>query len=207
MIKLSTSILSSSNRLDSINKLNNTTTDYVHIDVMDNRFVPNYQLPLDEVEELKKITKKQFDIHLMMEDPEPFIRNITSNKVESISIHVEIDRDINKLITLIKSYGYNVGLAINPTTEPERLIPYLDEVDKILVMSVEPGYGKQKFIDSTIDKIIKIRNMKADILIEVDGGINDEVIKDINLISDIAVVGSFITNNDNYQEAINKLKI
>jgi len=207
MLKISTSILSSKNRIKSIELLNETNTDYVHIDVMDNKFVHNYQFPINEIIKLAKISNKLFDIHLMVEDPEKYIKNLNLNKVDSITIHIEINKDIDYLIELIKSYGIEVGIAINPNTSITKLNRYIEKVDKILVMSVEPGYGGQKFIDKTVDKIISIRNKKADILIEVDGGINDEVIDKIKYISDIAVVGSYITNSTTYQEAINNLKI
>lgn len=206
MIKISTSILTSNNRIESIKKLNNTNSSYIHIDVMDNKFVPNYQLPIDEVKELSKQSNKLFDIHLMVEDPEKYINSINFKNIYNISIHIEINKDINKLINIIKSKGYSVGLAIKPNTSLELLDKYLDKVDMILIMSVEPGFGGQKFINNSVDRIKYIRNKKPDILIEVDGGINIDTIDKIKYISDIAVVGSYITNSDDYQKAINNLK-
>lgn len=206
MIKISTSILTSNNRIESIKKLNNTNSSYIHIDVMDNKFVPNYQLPIDEVKELSKQSNKLFDIHLMVEDPEKYINSINFKNIYNISIHIEINKDINKLINIIKSKGYSVGLAIKPNTSLELLDKYLDKVDMILIMSVEPGFGGQKFINNSVDRIKYIRNKKPDILIEVDGGININTIDKIKYISDIAVVGSYITNSDDYQKAINNLK-
>lgn len=206
MIKISTSILTSNNRIESIKKLNNTNSNYIHIDVMDNKFVPNYQLPIDEVKELSKQSNKLFDIHLMVEDPEKYINSINFKNIYNISIHIEINKDINKLINIIKSKGYSVGLAIKPNTSLELLDKYLDKVDMILIMSVEPGFGGQKFINNSVDRIKYIRNKKPDILIEVDGGINIDTIDKIKYISDIAVVGSYITNSDDYQKAINNLK-
>ena len=208
MIKISTSILSlsPSERVLSVQKLNNTNTDYIHIDVMDNIFVPNYQLPLEEVNNLGKYSNKPFDIHLMVEDPEPFIKGLTFDNVDTITIHVEIKKDINKLIDLIKSYGYHVGLAINPKTDVSLLERYLTKVDKILVMSVEPGFGKQPFIETTPNKIIDIIVLNQDVLIEVDGGVNNNTISLIDGLSDIVVVGSYITSKEDYQEAINNIK-
>lgn len=206
MLKISTSILSSKNRVKSIELLNETNTDYVHIDVMDNKFVRNYQFPINEIIKLAKISNKLFDIHLMVEDPEKYITKLNLNNVDSITIHIEINKNIDHLIKLIKSYGIEVGIAINPNTSITKLNRYIEKVDKILVMSVEPGYGGQTFIDKTVDKIISIRNKKADILIEVDGGINEETIDKIKYISDIAVVGSYIINSNTYQQAINNLK-
>lgn len=206
MIKIATSILSAKNRIESIKKLNDTDTDYIHIDVMDNIFVPNYQLPIDEVNELGTYTKKPFDIHLMMIDPEPYIRKLKIDNIDCITIHLEINKDITKLINIIKSLGYKVGLAIKPKTDLNLIDKYINSIDKVIIMSVEPGFGGQKFIPESINRIKKLRNKKKDLIIEVDGGINNETIKEIDAISDIAVVGSYITNNDNYEEAINNLK-
>ncbi len=206
MIKIATSILSSKDRIKSIKELNNTSTDYIHIDAMDNIFVPNYQLPLNEVNELGHFSNKPFDIHLMMEDPEPYIKGLNINNVDAITIHLEINKDVDKLINTIKSLGCKVGLAIKPKTDIDLINKYIDNIDKVIIMSVEPGFGGQKFISESINRIKEIRTKRNDIIIEVDGGINDETIKAIDTIADIAVVGSYITNNDNYQEAINNLK-
>ena len=206
MLKISTSLLNAKNRVRSIQELNETTTDYIHIDVMDNKFVRNYQFPVNEIKKLARFSNKVFDVHLMTEDPEKYIKDLNINNVDSITIHVEIDKNINSLIRLIRSYGYEVGLAIKPNTSLNTLNKYLDKIDKVLVMSVEPGFGGQKFIESTVERIIKLRNKKADLLIEVDGGINDETIDKIKYIADIAVVGSYIVNSDDLEEAINNLK-
>ncbi len=206
MLKISTSLLNAKNRIKSIQELNETTTDYIHIDVMDNKFVHNYQFPVNEIKKLARFSNKVFDVHLMTEDPEKYIKDLNINNVDSITIHVEIDKNINSLIRLIRSYGYEVGLAIKPNTNLNTLNKYLDKIDKVLVMSVEPGFGGQKFIESTVERIIKIRNKKADLLIEVDGGINDETIDKIKYIADIAVVGSYIVGSDDLEEAINNLK-
>ena len=206
MIKIATSILSSKDRIESIKKLNDTDIDYIHIDVMDNIFVPNYQLPINEVNKLGLYTQKPFDIHLMMEDPEPYIKELKINNISCISIHLEIHKDINKLINIIKAFGYKVGLAIKPNTNLDLIDKYINNIDKILIMSVEPGFGGQRFIPESVNRIKEIRQKRNDIIIEVDGGINNETIKAIDGIADIAVVGSYITMNDNYQEAINNLK-
>ena len=206
MIKIATSILSAKDRIESIKKLNNTNTDYIHIDVMDNKFVPNYQLPIDEVNELGLYTKIPFDIHLMVEEPEPFIKNLKISNVAAITIHLEIAKNLKQIINLIKSYGYKAGIAIKPNTNINAIDKYIDIIDKVIIMSVEPGFGGQKFKDNAIGRIKAIKNKKQDIIIEVDGGINDETISKIKDITDIAVVGSYITNKDNYQDAINNLK-
>ena len=191
MIKIATSILSAKDRIESIKKLNNTNTDYIHIDVMDNKFVPNYQLPIDEVNELGLYTKIPFDIHLMVEEPEPFIKNLKISNVAAITIHLEIAKNLKQIINLIKSYGYKAGIAIKPNTNINAIDKYIDIIDKVIIMSVEPGFGGQKFKDNAVDRIKAIKNKKQDIIIEVDGGINDETIFKIKDITDIAVVASY----------------
>ncbi len=206
MIKISTSILSATDRIDSIKKLNNTDTDFIHIDVMDNIFVPNYQLPLNEVNELAFYSQKPFDIHLMVEHPTDYIKGLDVHNLDCITIHLEITDNIDKLIELIKSYDCHVGIAIKPNTDINLIDKYIDKIDRVLIMSVEPGFGGQPFLNKSVDRILAIRNKRKDLTIEVDGGINNEIIKKISDIADIAVVGSYITKNDNYQEAINNLK-
>ena len=206
MIKIATSILSSKDRLECIKNLNSTTTDYIHVDVMDGIFVPNYQLPIDEVNKLGNISEKPFDIHLMVNNPNNYINNLNIKNIKAITIHLEINENINKIIDLIKAKGYEAGIAIKPNTNINLIDKYINKINKIIIMSVEPGFGGQKFIDNSVERIKTIRNKRKNIIIEVDGGINEETIKKIDNIADIAVVGSYITNKDNYQEAINNLK-
>ena len=206
MIKIATSILSSKNRIECIKKLNKTTTDYIHIDVMDNIFVPNYQLPIEEVNQLGIYSTKPFDVHLMIENPKEFITKLNIKNIKSITIHLEINKDIDELINLIKSHNYQVGLAIKPNTDINKIDKYINKIDKVIIMSVEPGFGGQKFINKTIDRIKELRKKRKDIIIEVDGGINNITIKKISNNTNIVVVGSYIINNNDYQEAINSLK-
>ena len=140
MIKIATSILSAKDRIKCINKLNNTTTDYIHIDVMDGLFVPNYQLPVKEVNELGRISNKPLDIHLMMEEPEAFIEHLSITNIDCITFHIEIDdeKNISDLINIIRKHGYKTGLAIKPKTDINLLDRYLDIIDKVIIMSVEP---------------------------------------------------------------------
>ena len=206
MIKISTSILASNNRLESIKKLNNTNTDYIHIDAMDGIFVPNTQLKIDEINNLEKISTKPLDVHLMTTNPETYIDNLKNKNIEYITIHIEINKNIYNLINKIKSYGYKVGLSIKPNTNINTIIPYLDKIDLVLIMSVEPGFGGQKFIPSTLNKAKQLKEINKNIIIEMDGGINDTNISKIKEYIDIAVVGSYITNNIDYNQAINNLK-
>lgn len=206
MIKISTSILSSSDRLISIKKLNNSNTDYIHIDTMDGNFVPNKQMNIDEIIELEKISTKPLDIHLMVENPEIYINSLQNKNIEYITIHIEIDKNINNLIKKIKTYGYKVGLSIKPNTNISTIIPYLDKIDLVLIMSVEPGFGGQEFIPSTLEKVKQLRKINESITIEMDGGIKDTNINQLKEYIDIAVVGSYITKKEDYNEAINNLK-
>lgn len=206
MLQISTSILSSQNRIDCIQKLNNTNTDYIHIDTMDGIFVPNTQMPINEIIELAKYSQKKLDIHLMVEDPLSYINNLQNQNIAFITIHLEINKDINQIIKQIKSFGYKVGLSLKPNTSIQEIIPYLDKIDLILIMSVEPGFGGQEFIPTSIDKAKEIRKLNKNIIIEMDGGIKDSNINQIKEHIDIAVVGSYITKNNNYQETINNLK-
>ena len=205
-MKIATSILSANDRKKCIDELNNTSTDFIHIDVMDNKFVPNYQMPINEVNELGLYTKKPFDIHLMMEDPMTFIDKLDVKNTNSITIHLEIDKDLNKIIDTIKAKRYLAGLAIKPNTDLKLIEPYINKIDKVIIMSVEPGFGGQKFIEDSINKVKEIRKKRNDIIIEIDGGINNKTIKKIDNLVDIAVAGSYIVNSNNYEEAINLLK-
>ena len=206
MIKISTSILGANNRIESIQKLNDTNTDYIHIDSMDGKFVPNEQMKLSEILELEKISRKPLDIHLMVENPEEYIQYLENKNIEYITIHIEINKDINKLINMIKSLNYKVGISLKPNTNINSLLPYLNKIDLVLIMSVEPGFGGQQFMPNSLEKAQELRNINKKITIEIDGGIKDTNIQEVKKIVDIAVVGSYITNKENYQEAINILK-
>lgn len=206
MIKISTSILTTNNRIESIKKLNNTKADYLHIDCMDGIFVPNIQMPIEEILELEKYSTIPLDIHLMVESPEKYINKLANKNIKYITIHIEIDKDINNIIDKIKSLGYKVGLSIKPNTDITTLLPYLNKIDLILIMSVEPGFGGQQFMPNSLIKAKKIRDLNQNITIEIDGGIKDTNITEIKEYADIAVVGSYITNSNDYNETINNLK-
>lgn len=206
MIKISTSILSSSNKIESIHKLNNTNNDYLHIDTMDGIFVPNKQMPIEDILEYERISKVPLDIHLMVENPIEYIEKLNNKNIEYITIHYEISKNIENLINTIKSLGYKVGLSIKPKTDTKEIYKYLDKIDMVLIMSVEPGFGGQKFIPESINKAKDIKEKNNNIIIEMDGGIKDENINLLTEYVDIAVVGSYITNKIDYNEAINNLK-
>lgn len=208
-MKISTSILNAENRLECIKKLNNSTTNYIHIDVMDGKFVEDTQInTIEKITTIANTSDKQLDIHLMVENPLEYIQKLDNKNIKYIIFHLEIQEDIEMLIQEIKAKGYLPGIAINPETNIEKLIPYLNQIDLILIMSVKPGRGGQKFIPTTVDKIAKLKKIiqenKLNILIEVDGGINDQTIKDVKNI-DIAVAGSYIIKSPDYNKAIQQL--
>ena len=204
-MQLSVSILSSGNKIKAIQNLNNTDVDYIHFDVMDNKFVPNEAFKIEEIEKYASICNKKIDAHFMVDDPLYYVEKLKNIHFEYFTFHIEVS-DVDAIIKRLKDTNYKIGISIKPNTDLNLLEKYLDDIDLILVMSVEPGVGGQKFIENTYDRINKIKDMIKDrnILIEVDGGINDINIKELDI--NIAVVGSFITNNENYQKQINLLR-
>ena len=208
-MKISTSILDCNNRVDGVLKLNQTKTSYIHIDVMDGQFVSKVEFQdISEVRQMNQLSKYPLDVHLMMENPSAYIEQLDSMNIEFVTVHLEIDKDKKEIFSQIRKMGYKVGVSIKPGTNIKELEPYLKEVDMVLVMSVEPGLGGQKFMMATIERIGELKNLirksGRNILIEVDGGINDETstqLKDV----DIAVVGSYIVKSDNYDEKVEKL--
>lgn len=207
MIKVSTSILTCNNRIQATEELNKTNTDYIHIDYMDGIFVDNKEFTIEEIKTLSKISTKKLDIHIMAENPEPIIQELKDLNIEYITIHYEINKPLDKIINLIHNQGYKCGISIKPKTDPKNIIEYLEKIDLVLIMSVEPGKGGQKFIPNTINKIKELKKIKSNnIILEVDGGINDTNIKKLKNIVDIVVVGSYITKSIDYNKQINNLK-
>lgn len=208
-MKLSVSILNAKDKEKTIKELNKTDISYFHIDVMDNMFVSQYSFSYQEVIELSRLSEKQLDVHLMHNNPLSYIEKIKDLKnIEYITIHLEIDKDIKYILNKIKDYGYKRGLSIKPNTNIDKIKPYLDDIDLILVMTVEPGYGGQPFLEDSPNRIKEIKRLIKDrnILLEVDGGINN---KTLNLVkeADIAVVGSYITTSDDPISRINNLLV
>lgn len=206
---VSTSFLSSNNISRDLKKLNETDTDYIHVDVMDGKFVPNKTMPFSEMKNIYKYTSKRLDVHLMVNDPMKYINDYATLNTEYITIHEEIDVDIIEMLKLIKSYGIKCGLAIKPDTLVSDLVPYLPLLDLVLVMSVEPGAGGQKFIMESEDKIKEVKTLidtyNLSTKISVDGGINSET-KDYCSLCDILVSGSYIVNSLDFSKQIDSLR-
>lgn len=206
---ISTSFLSSNNIPKDLKKLNETSTDYIHVDVMDGKFVPNKTMPFREMKNIYKYTSKRLDVHLMVKDPKKCIDDYATLNTEYITIHEELTDNVESYLKQIKSYGIKAGLAIKPDTKVSNLVPYLPFIDLILVMSVEPGQGGQKFIEDTPKKIdeikVLLKEYKSKIVVSVDGGINNETSK-LCKKCDILVSGSYIINSSNFEEKINSLR-
>jgi len=210
-MEISVSILNSEDRIKDIIKLNDTSCDYLHIDVMDGKFVPDTQFTIEQIIKLISVCKKKLDVHLMVENPISYIEKLVNYNIEYITFHKEIDKDIDSLIDVLKKNNIKVGMSIKPNTPISEIINYLDKIDLVLIMSVEPGKGGQSFIEESYDKVRELRKIiderNLDIKIEIDGGVKDT---NINLIGesgvDISVVGSFITKSDDFEESIKKLK-
>ncbi len=206
---ISTSFLSSKNLIHDLVELDKTDTDYIHVDIMDGKFVKKKTMPFKEMRNIYKYTNKRLDVHLMVKNPKKYIEDYASLNTEYISFHIESDENIEKNLQLIKEYGIKSGLAISPDTEIKELVPYLPLLDLVLVMSVEPGAGGQDFIVKTKDKIkelkILLSEYNSDVKISVDGGINDRT-KKYCTDCDIVVSGSYIINGDDLQEKIDSLR-
>ena len=206
-MKIAASILDCKDRINSVLELNRTNISYVHIDVMDGKFVPNTSFDnMGEIRGINLVTKYPMDVHLMMDNPISYINELGNMNIEFITIHLEIDKDKKEIFKSIKDLGYKVGLSIKPNTNVKDIIPYLDDIDMVLVMSVEPGLGGQSFIESTVNRIKELKELigSRNILIEVDGGINNETITKLEGV-DIAVVGSYISKSDNYYRRVEEL--
>ncbi|MEG1494951.1 MAG: ribulose-phosphate 3-epimerase [Bacilli bacterium] len=208
-MKISASFLSSNQISKDLEKLNVTDVDYIHVDVMDGKFVNNKSLAIKELKNIYKYTSKRLDVHLMVIDPIKAIKEFAKLNTEYITFHVELEKDILSLISLVHKYGIKCGLAISPNTDIEMIFPYLEQLDLVVLMSVVPGESGQEFILETTVKLAKLKEKieenNLDIKIMIDGGINLET-KDYVKEADILVSGSCILKSDNYQEVITDLR-
>ena len=215
LIKISPSILSGDfgNLGREVTRLEKGGADLIHVDVMDGHFVPNITIGPCVIEDLKKYTKLPLDVHLMVSPVHKYIKHFAKAGSDIITIHPEATKNLKKTIKLIKSYRKKVGIALNPNTSIEKVKPYLGIIDTVLLMSVYPGFGGQKFIKSVLKKSIKLKKeinkKKFKVKIEMDGGINFEnskLVKDAGV--DIIVSGTtiFKENKGNIKKNISLLR-
>ena len=192
-----------------LNLLNNTDCEYLHLDVMDGHFVNNLTFGYQLISCIRTKTDKVLDVHLMISNPTSYLEEYINAGSDIITIHLEIEEDINNIIDIIKSNNKKVGIAIKPDTDLELLTPYLDKIDLVLVMSVNPGFGGQSFIESSTNRIkhlVKLREENNyNYVINVDGGVNNST-RDKVEDADILVAGSYVFNSDDYQERITSLR-
>ena len=210
-IKISPSILSADFSIlkEEIQKLE--SADYIHIDVMDGHFVPNLTFGAKLIKDIRKYTKQIFDVHLMVKNPDDYILPMVDAGADIITIHQESCIHIERTIQTIKNNNVKAGLSLVPTTNENVLKYILNDLDLVLIMTVNPGFGGQKFITSQLEKIKNVREMinktGKEIDLEVDGGINNITAKDvINAGANVLVAGSYVFNSTNYTDTINSLR-
>jgi ribulose-phosphate 3-epimerase len=213
MIKIAPSILSAdfSKLGEEIKDVEKGGADLIHVDVMDGHFVPNITIGPLIVESIRPITKLPLDVHLMIENPDHYIEAFAKAGADYITVHVEACKHLHRTIQLIKSFGVKSGVVLNPATPVQWIEPIIDELDMVLLMSVNPGFGGQKFIPSVLHKIKQVKELvdlkELNLEIEVDGGVNQETAPlCIEAGASVLVAGSAVYNESDRGKAITRLK-
>ena len=199
------------NLANDISMLNSSKADWVHIDVMDGHYVPNISFGMPIIDSINAISNKPLDIHLMISKPERYIENFLKYNTKVLTIHLEASRHLHRTIQEIKSKGVMAGVAINPHTDVNHLNEIINDIDLVCVMSVNPGFSGQDFIENSYNKVKKLKKLilekKSKCKIQVDGGVN--IINAKKLVefgADVLVAGNFIFKSDNPHKNINSLK-
>ena len=212
-MKVGVSFISSDYPLEeTIQKIDESNADYIHVDMMDGIFVPTKNFEIADLKKMFKKTKKPLDVHLMVCSPNKYVRDIAKlPNIEYIVIHYESHRRPIDVINMIRHTGKKVGIAINPDTKVSHIVPLLNHIDEVLVMSVKPGAGGQKFMDSVLYKVETLKELREEndyhYIINIDGGINADTIslaKDSGV--DMVVSGSYVCKSSDFNERINILK-
>jgi len=210
---VSPSLLASdfANLQSEVEMINNTEADWFHVDVMDGNFVPNISFGLPSVKAVAKHAQKPLDVHLMIENPDQYIEAFKEAGATYLTVHYEACRHLHRTIQAIRAAGMKPGVALNPHTPVSVLEEVIEELDLVLIMSVNPGFGGQKFIEAAVDKVQKLKQLielkSAPTIIEVDGGVNtDTGTRLVEAGADALVAGSFVFKSDEPAETIKSLK-
>ena len=213
-VKVSPSILAAdfANLSLECSKIDKSNADWFHLDVMDGLFVPNISFGMPIVKTIRKLTKKPLDVHLMIVEPEKYIDEFINIGSDIITVHIEATNNLNQIINMIQESSLKAGIAINPETPISDLKEYIEKVDLICLMGVNPGFAGQKFIESTHKRLKELKKLitssGSKTLIEVDGGVNYENFQNLKSNgADVLVAGSYIFNSNDYDKAINTLKL
>jgi len=196
---------------DEIKSVEEAGADWIHVDVMDGHFVPNITIGPLVVEAARRVTSLPIDVHLMIENPDRYIKDFAKAGADLISVQVEACVHLNRTIQMIKESGLRAGAVLNPSTPLSSIEWIIEEVDFIMIMSVNPGFGGQNFIPNSLDKVGALRKMIRDrglaTLIEIDGGVNEKTIKNISDAGvDVFVAGSAIFKSPDYKKTIDKFR-
>ena len=212
-MKVGVSFISSDYDLETtINKIDESNADYIHVDMMDGIFVENANYTVQDLKKMFKDCRKKLDVHMMVCSPNKYVKEFAKmSNVEYLTLHYESHRRPIDVINMIRHTNMKVGLAINPETKVSHIVPLLNHLDQVLVMSVKPGKGGQKFMEDILYKIETLRDIREEngyhYLINVDGGINDETVKLVKEAgADMVVSGSYVCKSADYNERIDSLR-
>ena len=212
-IKIAPSILAANfgNLSRDCNIVNKSNADWFHLDVMDGLFVPNISFGMPIISSIRKMTKKPLDVHLMIIEPERYIDKFVEIGSDILTVHIEATEEMNKILDKIKESSIKSGIAINPDTPINKLEDYINKVDLVCLMGVHAGFGGQKFIEKTFDRLIELKsliNLKdSSAVIEIDGGVDNTNCKKLkSLGADVLVAGSYVFKSSDINNAIDSLK-
>jgi len=213
MIKIAPSILSAdfSKLGEDVKKLQESGADLVHIDVMDGMFVPNISFGIPVIKSIRNLTKLPFDVHLMIEEPSRYVKDFVDAGADIITIHAEADKHIDRTINYIKSFGIKAAVALNPATPVSTIKHLIGNLDMVLIMSVNPGFGGQKYIKYASDKLQEVKELadkyNPSLMIQVDGGVDENTIGEVvKAGANVIVAGSAVFKNGAVAENIIKLR-